>query len=248
MIIPPEIREIILEYCLVLEHPITPYPITDPAGIVYARDDRKPDTALFRINRRLCDEAMRVFYGKNIFRLIAELKSQPTSDRIHLVGAKTWVTHGALIRHVITSFNPGELQPSLSSVRISDCHTKYPGAIHQQRRKDALHQAHQKVFRLACSRKIHALQKLCLQTFSIDVSLLYCPHGCCREEAIHDVIVLLSLHDQWYTFTVEEVLKWRNGVIPTTGTTVTVTGAINEEEHALVLELLGLEPRAITSE
>lgn len=235
MILPPEAREIVFEYCLVLNRPINPHPACNQGHNVFAEDDKKPDTALFRVDKVLGAEATRVFYGKNVFRLNIEFD---VLTRGVMLRTKLSRRYRGLIRQVITSFSPLELPPSYMVSCNNNYHAQLPGADNWRERSDTMHDERQKVFRIICDKKIRALQRMYLQSCVIDVSDLWCPNGCCREDAVFDVCYPLGLRDR----------KPKEELAPddfsTKGTVVTITGAKSEEEHVVILHLFGLEPKA----
>ena len=67
--LPQEIRDAILELCLVVEGPINPYPTYYEDRNPFEKTDHQPDVALLKVNKQIKAEASKTLYGSNLWKL-----------------------------------------------------------------------------------------------------------------------------------------------------------------------------------
>ncbi|KAL8857771.1 MAG: hypothetical protein Q9178_005671 [Gyalolechia marmorata] len=78
MDLPPEIRNVIYEYCLVVPCEIVPYPTeAEEQEEATAPKYEKPAVNLTEVSKKVRDEARVYLYGKNLWRLSLQLDSEP---------------------------------------------------------------------------------------------------------------------------------------------------------------------------
>ncbi|KAL8751380.1 MAG: hypothetical protein Q9184_006088 [Pyrenodesmia sp. 2 TL-2023] len=99
--LPPEVRLMIYDYCLIVKGRITPYPSeADQARKTTSSSDKKakkPAVALLQVNRQIREEAQPSLYGKNVWRL--SWQSEP------LLPHELWIDNHHLFRHVSVHFD-----------------------------------------------------------------------------------------------------------------------------------------------
>ena len=109
--LPREIRDAILELCLVVEGPINPYPTYYEDPNPFEKANRKPDVALLKVNKKINAEAAETLYGGNLWKLTWRLEDYPRileatmgADFFDIVDQaspnKIWEIHRADIRHI----------------------------------------------------------------------------------------------------------------------------------------------------
>lgn len=76
MKIPREVREAILELCLVIEGEINPYPTLYQDQDPFSDNNRKPDIVLLTFHKVINTEASKIFNGKNVWLLTWRLAGQ----------------------------------------------------------------------------------------------------------------------------------------------------------------------------
>ncbi|KAL8684248.1 MAG: hypothetical protein Q9224_006490 [Gallowayella concinna] len=98
MDLPPEVRNIIYGYCLIVAGEIVPYPtIAEKADEMMTPKCAKPATALLAVSRSVRDESRPHLYGRNIWKL-----SFQTWPRLPTT---VWQANLGYFRHVTTSFD-----------------------------------------------------------------------------------------------------------------------------------------------
>ncbi|KAL8800040.1 MAG: hypothetical protein Q9200_007368 [Gallowayella weberi] len=98
MDLPPEIRNSVYEYCLVIAGEIVPYPtIAEKADEMMTPKYEKPAVALLSVSRKVRDEAHPHLYGNNVWRMSYQARPRlPTT---------VWDTNLPYFRHVTINFD-----------------------------------------------------------------------------------------------------------------------------------------------
>lgn len=106
--LPREVRDLIYEYCLVVEG------ILDPCTPYYEEKNpenakRKPETALLRVNRSIGDEAAQMLYGKNVWR-ISYKEDDPSWPEVfwpQVPVYRAWTKKNIIryMRHIVLKFD-----------------------------------------------------------------------------------------------------------------------------------------------
>ena len=180
--IPPEVRNIILEYCLVVHGPINPHPIYYESPDVFSEvTGHSPDMALLKVNRLLNKEATAILYSKNTWR-ISTLTSWPLDIMsLQLFLCETvWGTHRQLIRKVTTSFDLRDMDPrdtldlgwtfriACNFPEFRQEHANPVEAIHEKRLDNLIH---------AWMLRNSVLQRLPLTSVHFNFGYTFCPVG-----------------------------------------------------------------------
>ncbi|KAI4265491.1 MAG: hypothetical protein L6R38_009384 [Xanthoria sp. 2 TBL-2021] len=105
--VPPEIRNIVYEYCLVIPGEIVPYPSdferqSEMMTIKY----ETPTVALLQVNHQIRDEARVYLYGHNLWRLSCQ-SGPPLPTAV-------WDANLPFFRHITISFDHHDLTPESS--------------------------------------------------------------------------------------------------------------------------------------
>lgn len=103
--VPPEIRDIVYEHCLVIPGEIVPYPSdferqSEMMTIKY----ETPTVALLQVNHQIRDEARVYLYGHNLWRLSYQ-SGPPLSTAV-------WEANLPFFRHITISFDHRDLTPA----------------------------------------------------------------------------------------------------------------------------------------
>ncbi|KAL8822925.1 MAG: hypothetical protein Q9191_006349 [Dirinaria sp. TL-2023a] len=101
--LPREIRDMIYDYCLVVNGHIVPYKENCERDTDQDYTGEKPAVGLLAVNKAIRDEAAPTFYGKNIWRITSQAdKLGDDGSTFSNPDSKTiWTIHAALFRHVI---------------------------------------------------------------------------------------------------------------------------------------------------
>ena len=171
--LPREIRDAILELCLVVGT-IDPYRQT--CIILFEMSARKPDISLLAVNKAINTEAAEIFYGKNVWVIKRSFKhddpqewgSQASTDEI-------WHLHRNQIRHVHIFVGPTGLEGYICSLEIgvllqSPPENNATGALIEKFRTDR-----KSLMIDACRWKMNICRELGIRSLTIDLPPLS-PH------------------------------------------------------------------------
>jgi len=192
MRLPRELREQILELCLMVNGPINPYPAHFEKANVFHTTDRKPDIFLLNVNKVINIEATRIVYSKNTFRLTWKAGGDPTdtSTMLRAMPDTIWITQRAHLKHIITDFDMRDVEPEYLLQSAKAWHDTEQSGTHTPiiTRDELLEAMHKERFcRLLkiCHWKLFFIRAECTpKTCVISLEHLYCPNGCCREQAV----------------------------------------------------------------
>lgn len=187
--LPREIRDAILELCLVVKGPINPYPTNYEDRNPFEKTERKPDVALLEVNRNINVEASRIFYGGNLWKhnwrsedysklpetaefedIIKHLKSLPR--------VKIWFTHRAQIRHITLDLDVRD-QNATVLLHHTECeYERIPSEASSAKRVEAIHQSRDMFLTFSCAFKLCIIRNMQLKSARIN--------GCCRLGLVRD--------------------------------------------------------------
>ena len=211
MKLPPEVRNIIYEYCLVVQGCITPY--KGNYNRVTNQDHTSHDFAigLLAVDKVIGSEAAAIFYGKNMWRitiqesyLVDVLAASPTSTTAEELGPifdirnTIWDIHRTLFRRVlirtdrydtvgINYTSAGIARSPASRANSQSSPTERMEAAHSYN-FDLLHECWASLFSTV-------LDMPNLVSITFDVSHLLCLNGCCRLEMLRELFV--TFNDCW---------------------------------------------------
>lgn len=197
--VPPEIRLMIFEYCLVVVGDIVPYP-SDAEREDMAMNVRykKPAVALLQVNRKIGEEARAVLYGKNTWHLSYQTYP-PLQDTV-------WRINLPLFRHITTSFDycdvtdftisalyHGIERETYCALQSGDSSSRMAGNVQRQVTTAAtgamLH---------CCGYKLYIIDCMSLRSVTIDVEYLMHPTTYERARILRLVRMIPS--NIWLTF------------------------------------------------
>ncbi|KAI4101590.1 MAG: hypothetical protein LQ339_004979 [Xanthoria mediterranea] len=212
--LPREIRDMIYDYCLVVNGEIVPhpaeyeYPRYKPAHVTeQPRNymDRKPDVALLQVNKEIREETCPILYGRNLWRMSGTLSHW---DR----RVRTFARFDRLLRyfkHVISSFDSRDLDHGYFDVRSQLRYHKFVSHEFEltEERMVPLHELRNGDLRECWYMKMDFPfgADLHLETVTIDIHNSWCAFGCCRSFGFYDI------HSRFY-WTMETRLMIR-GII-----------------------------------
>lgn len=169
----------ILDLCLISEHIVNPYPTTYEDDDPFNYAPSRPNMSLFLVNKMISAEAVEIFYGKNMFEF-----NWSHGDPLSLQGlldkhaSTLWGIHGQYIRDVSTSFDVQDFDWLLA--HSIDWHagqnSTTPISVLHDTRLDRLVET--------CCMKLRFISTLRCDGVVMAVENLFCPHGCCRLEAL----------------------------------------------------------------
>lgn len=164
--LPPELRDMIYEYCLV-QGEIIPYPMDYEKQELQRPLPRKPDISLLRVNSVIGAEARVVLYEKNVWRLSYNYE-----------GKALWTSAKDLIRKLNVSFDVRDLD-STDQLEISLCVRNHVG---DDTLSDTCHLwLSERLLDEIWFWKVSMMLKVTMLTdLKLDVRNCFCPHGCCR--------------------------------------------------------------------
>ena len=112
--LPREIRDAILELCLVVGV-INPHPWGDRDFVIAST--REPDIALLAVNKKINAEGTEIFYGKNVWVINRMFKGEGQRECVSQAPMdEIWHNHRDQIRHVHMALNPEESKVDLWSL------------------------------------------------------------------------------------------------------------------------------------
>ncbi len=187
--LPREVRDMIYEYCLVVNYELNPHP-TDYEQYEMQRPlPRKPDVALLKTNKQIHDEAAIVLYGKNIWRV---------SHQSNIAVKHQIWRNVSLFRHVVVSFDFRDLHSS-QLLEISRAVHKSGRTIETEAEEAfvsaMIHADRRYDLESPWMAKARWVGEMHLKTIVLDFSNAYCPSGCCRAHMTNDTVRLL--HRAW---------------------------------------------------
>ncbi|KAL8800039.1 MAG: hypothetical protein Q9200_007367 [Gallowayella weberi] len=191
--LPPEIRNLIYEKCLVVEGIINPYPVCYQEQHVVLRGQIRPSVALLRVSKQVACEARAILYGKNTWQL-NQGASFYHPDRLVTTPKPFWgrfMEYGFhyKVGHVMVSFDFRDIdQNSLVSIYSSRYWAEVlsqPGSHSEAVRSQNAHDNRCVLLSAIWLHKIEVLtflvtSKRPIERLTLDLSNCYCPGGCCR--------------------------------------------------------------------
>lgn len=184
MDMPREIRNQILELCLLVDGTINPYPAIYEDKDHFANCNRTPDVALLKVNKVLNFEATDIFYSMNTWQLSSPrpLDLQPFKKDL------MWNLHRGRICHlrILMDMRDVPADTILKAARMADDRLLRGDQrtifIHDHGLRGALETRR---WKLMMKNYIKPL------TLEIDMKHMYCPTGCCRDEFIDFLGVMI---------------------------------------------------------
>lgn len=196
--------------------------------------ESKPCISLLGVNSMIREEAARILFGKNIWRLSSRIYTK--DDRYRL-----WETFAKYFRHIITTFDTRDTDETrVLDLLMGGCdrdEEDSEDSDHFDQAGSAALRANQ----LSCLRdgfvmKRKVLQHMNLKTLSFDFSQLF--NGCSfRHEALQSCLECLGSIGPWYKLDHEPEGGSKNKL----ETDVKVLGLKNEKEKKLFWETCGLK-------
>lgn len=219
---PREVRDIIYDYCLIHDGEIIPYPTHDereeieqsggkPAkrcirrnnaledtstttlqscgGITYAND--WPCIALLAVNKKIQEEAAIVLFGMNVWCLSNISYGPGTAD------TGFWGSYALYFRHITTHMSMNDVEDILPFARRWRDSDEYKPT----QKDDFIFRMHTKrlyELRDGFEWKSELLIQMPLKSLVFDLENLFCPYGCCREDAILLFCHAMSEKGPWY--------------------------------------------------
>ena len=177
MNMPKELRDQILELCLLVDGTINPYPAFYEDKDHFANCNRKPDIALLKANRVLNFEATDIFYSKNTW----QLSSPRPLDFPPFKKDLMWNLHRDRIFHLRILMDMRDHPPEivLEAARKADDRLlkgdQRTVFVHDHCSKGAWETWRWKMLMKSYIKPL---------TLEIDMKHMYCPTGCCRNEFI----------------------------------------------------------------
>lgn len=206
--LPPELRDTIYEYCLVVEGEINPYPTDYEKQELMRPFPRKPDVSLLLVSKLIRAEAEIVLYGQNLWRL-------SYSKAEYLM----WNDATKLIRRLVVNFDVRDLdstdrlETSLKA-RLT-CYETHDTSVSDQCHGNLGAKLIEEIWWW----KIRKISQMMLSTLALDFTNCYCPHFCCRlVEALE-----YGLTDPWKNPSFDPVVE--------------IIGWIDEAEAEVITEM-----------
>ncbi|KAL8904776.1 MAG: hypothetical protein Q9207_003040 [Kuettlingeria erythrocarpa] len=176
MALPPEIRLMIYDYCLVVGGRITPYPSkADRAVQATTPRNETPAVALLQVSRQIREEARPSLYGKNVWCLSGQ--SSP------LLPYQLWIDNRHLFRHLFVRFDHRDVsEESRSEIRSHHAHIMgrpdgyVSSPVYLQRVADD----HEAMFLSVCNVKLYLLNLILPFLRSVSVNLEWAVHPTTR--------------------------------------------------------------------
>ena len=174
---PREIRYQILEFCLLVEGTINPYPAPHEDKDQFAKCNRKPDIALLSINKLLNLEATDLFYKNNTW----QLNSPWRLDYPPFEEDMIWKFHSGRIFHlgILMDMWDHTPDPVIAAVNIADANS-----LTDDYRRTFIHERCFEAALETWNWKMAVILDIIPSTLEIDMKNMYCPMGCCRNQFI----------------------------------------------------------------
>lgn len=167
--LPTELREMIYEYCLIVEGQINPYPTEYEKQELMRPFPRKPDVSLLQVNKLIRAEAGIILYGKNLWRLSYNKAEDPM-----------WEVSKKLIRRLMVNFDVRDLD-STDQLETSLKARMFCYETHDTSISDMCHSyLGAKLIEEIWWWKIRMISQMMLTTLALDFTNCYCTHFCCR--------------------------------------------------------------------
>lgn len=189
--LPREIRDAILELCLVVEGPINPYPAYYADNNPFANATFKPDISLLAVSKTISAEAAEVFYGKNVWVIEwvlrdeeSEADEEPEFCGMYGPMDEFWYIHRKQIYHVSLFLDVEDLSPESLNVARRLAYEKFPKESSAKARREAAHNYRGLLLKNICQWKIGMCQQIGAKSVAIDIENLFCNDACCRRKAI----------------------------------------------------------------
>lgn len=183
--LPQEIRDKILELCLVVEGPINAHPTDYEDGNPFENCSRKPDISLLGVSKAISAEAAETFYGKNTWVLNWSTEDEEPKARSSKVPSdKIWHIHREQIRHVCFSFDIQDLNPETLVVATRMAYDTHPEESSAMTRRKTAHFYRLIFLKIICGWKLNMCRHIGVESVTINIENLFCSDGCCRIEAI----------------------------------------------------------------
>ncbi len=187
MRIAPEIRVSILELCLIVGK-INPYPTYYEDDDPFAAAQRKPETSLLTVNKKLNAEASAIFYSKNVWVVNwCDGDGSVVGRRAwsnHIPTDRIWYVQRAEIRDVAFSFTVQDLDSRMLLLATNIGYRNEPTESNSGKRRQHVHALRATALVDICGWKISMLKSFGIRSVTINVKDLFCSEGCCRTDAI----------------------------------------------------------------
>ncbi|KAL9000278.1 MAG: hypothetical protein Q9169_000995 [Polycauliona sp. 2 TL-2023] len=182
--LPGEVRNMIYEYCLVVEGEIVPYPAEHeyprfkPERMTAQQCNymkRKPDVALLQVNKQIREETCPLLYARNLWRISGTWDSSPVFEEFGRVKR--------YFKHIVTSLDSRDLGHAYCDVESQTARWKYvhPSVSIKHRRKKGHTSRALDLDRIWFTRMdfFHGDESN-PKIVTVDISNSWCPFGCCR--------------------------------------------------------------------
>lgn len=224
---PLEVRHMIYNLVLVGEHEIVPYPASWEWD---AASKPHPSPALLAVNRQISDEARRILYGKNQWRLPA------SAHRSHrpMFDDYPW-----LFRNVTVFFDGRDLPESEKTQLALSVHADPPVSqfIADKPAATARHIHSSYLVNIAeeWRAKASILRAMTgAERLTINVETLLCPSGCCRMKVMKGTFCDSFLKTMRFDITGKHRESWVRSRWPNGVPEIRFEGLKSDEERSLI--------------
>ena len=178
--LPREVRDMIYNESLITEVEIVAYPEHYEKDDLPSFGNEKPRIALLQVNRLIYQETVPVFYGKNTFRMPANVQHNTT-----------FIKYSAYIRHVSIRIDHREVSEQQKLAIALDNHQKpdtdfAPVRPHAARWRHIHKSYFEKMQDQWEPRRLFLMHDMSpLETIKLDLQHFYCPSLCCRIDPFY---------------------------------------------------------------
>ena len=235
--LPLEIRNIIYEYCLVVDYVIDPYPSTYKLCQLAALDRRikkgryelvfkpeLPTVSILVVSKQFHRETSPILYGHNHWKYPQCWANTEYYESI-------FDTHTPFFKHISMSFDWREgsfrMNYEMMNERVNSALLGPDLEKHNQRQESSHSTAELYLFDEMSEKLSYLVPHL--NSLTIDVTLLYCPIGCCRN-----LVFSRRLQNDFITRLVKDVLRSNIKIVK-------FTGLQSKGEKWLVYDMWGFE-------
>ena len=165
--LPREIRDAILEMCLVVGT-IDPY--RQKCGSAFRKSARKPDISLLAVNKAINVEAAEIFYSKNVWVINRSFKDDGQREEVSQAPTdEIWHTHRNQIRHVHMSLDLDELEVKFFNLVSDMAYQKPPNKTLKSVRMEGGDIDRESLITDLCRWKMNVCRELGVKSLTIDL-------------------------------------------------------------------------------
>ena len=266
--LPQEVRDMIYGYCLIHDGDIIPYPSIDEreaieasgrkpakrcferkgvdygekqiirscARITYAPD--WPSVTLLGVSKRIQEEAAAVLFGMNVWRLSFVEHWEMGEEK------DLWYHYAQHFRHITTYLSMNDAGHLVNMVKSTRATGKKRGWSSNEVKRRVHHTGYSNLFEsIEWRRDLLDTDRMRLKSLVFNVENLFCPSGCCRQEALEAFCEVMGQEGPCYRLEVEDKAgNWQPlSVEEKRKTDVKVVGLEDDLEKKIFMEEWGLE-------